>query len=424
MFFASRISFDLILRVLSIGLNFYIVSFTFKYLNNNDYSIWVIVLTILQWIVVFDFGLGNTLRSKIPLLLSKQKILPVKLYIASSYCIITFISIFSIILYSVVLIFLSIHDWNSIGYLLILMLSLLSFFSIIKALSLIEHYTYINNLFYFILNVIFLIILRLHSENYKLYDMVLIYLLSMFVSYIFISIYINNKISYKFEVKYLKMLILNNKVYIYKLLSSSVSIFLFQLIMAIMYNSDLFVLKFYANNIDINDYFISYRGFSVLTLVSSILFAPIWNLTTAAKVDNNYLPIYKIIKMFFIVFILVSITSFFCVELTPYIYKIWISKQYTNHLNQYYFLLFFLLLVWNYFFSQILSGLGMFHYQTKIILFISIIKILMIVVIFSSVGYDFNIFMIICILSLLSISIIFTYKVFKEFRNERSDKFI
>ncbi len=63
------------------------------YFGSTDYGVWVLVFTLFQWVLLMDFGIQSTLKTKIPLLLHNNDIDSIKIYIRSTYKISFYIAI-------------------------------------------------------------------------------------------------------------------------------------------------------------------------------------------------------------------------------------------------------------------------------------------------------------------------------------------
>jgi O-antigen/teichoic acid export membrane protein len=55
--------------------------------DNTSYGAWLTIISVLNWILTFDFGFGNSLRNKLSEALSKRQMPLVKSYISSAYVI-------------------------------------------------------------------------------------------------------------------------------------------------------------------------------------------------------------------------------------------------------------------------------------------------------------------------------------------------
>jgi len=55
------------------------------YLGNDNYGVWVLVFTLFQWVLLMDFGIQSSLKTKIPVLQHENKIDLLKSYIKTTY---------------------------------------------------------------------------------------------------------------------------------------------------------------------------------------------------------------------------------------------------------------------------------------------------------------------------------------------------
>ena len=64
------------------------------YLGNGNYGLWVLVFTLFQLVLLMDFGIQSSLKTKIPVLIHEEKFEQIKSYIKSTYKISVYIAIF------------------------------------------------------------------------------------------------------------------------------------------------------------------------------------------------------------------------------------------------------------------------------------------------------------------------------------------
>ncbi|WP_339889646.1 oligosaccharide flippase family protein [uncultured Flavobacterium sp.] len=102
------------------------------FLGVEEYGLWVLIFTIFQWVLLMDFGIQSSLKTKIPVLLHENKLDLLKSYIKTTYKFSTYI-----------------------GFLIFVCFLIFSYLVDLKALLNIENHTrsFINKLF--ILNVSF-----------------------------------------------------------------------------------------------------------------------------------------------------------------------------------------------------------------------------------------------------------------------------
>lgn len=101
-----------LIKGLALLISFFTLPAYILYFNdNNVLGIWFTLLSIIQWILIFDLGLGNGLRNKIVPFIIAKDYQSIKKYISSSYFILGIISIIASLI-GLPLIFLL--DWNNI----------------------------------------------------------------------------------------------------------------------------------------------------------------------------------------------------------------------------------------------------------------------------------------------------------------------
>jgi O-antigen/teichoic acid export membrane protein len=76
------------------GLSLFVsIPLLIKYLSNENYGVWVLVFTLFQWVLLMDFGIQSSLKTKIPVLLHENKIDLLKSYIKTTYKISLYIAL-------------------------------------------------------------------------------------------------------------------------------------------------------------------------------------------------------------------------------------------------------------------------------------------------------------------------------------------
>lgn len=107
----KNISVSFLCKTLSLIISFLIVPLTLSYVSKLEYGIWMAISSIINWFVFFDIGLGNGLRNKLAEALAINDKKTAKIYISSSFAIITGIAI---ILFLGFLITANFISWNKV----------------------------------------------------------------------------------------------------------------------------------------------------------------------------------------------------------------------------------------------------------------------------------------------------------------------
>ena len=87
----KNIFLSFILQFISIGTNFLLVPLTLHYLDTERYGIWLTLSSIVSWISFLDIGLGNGLRNKFAEAVAKKELHLARMYVSSTYALLSVI---------------------------------------------------------------------------------------------------------------------------------------------------------------------------------------------------------------------------------------------------------------------------------------------------------------------------------------------
>ena len=88
----KNVLYALITKFISVLLSLLIVPITLSYINKEEYGIWMIIASIIIWLNLFDIGIANGLRNKLAEAVAVKNIKLARIYISSSFAVITLIS--------------------------------------------------------------------------------------------------------------------------------------------------------------------------------------------------------------------------------------------------------------------------------------------------------------------------------------------
>lgn len=355
-----------------------LVPLTLGYLNAYEYGIWITLSSILSWINSFDIGLGSGLRNKLAIAVAEGNKEKGRIYVSTTlYMLIILIAIIFIIS------MFAVHqvDWytllnadnSAVGNIKEVIIASLLFFSL-------------NFIMKFIGNVYQA--LQLPAVNYLItfgghfFSLVVIYILtktipgSLFwvaIAYSaappFIYMCCYPITFYKFypylapSPRYFK------KEYLKDLLSLSMSFFLLQVMGVVLFSlSNILISNMFGPD-QVTPYNIAYRYFSIVSMLFSLLLAPIWSATTDAYVKGDLEWISKCVIKLSKIMALLFMAILLMIVIAPLFYKIWVGTKVgipmllTIFTGAYMFVL-----LWSLTFSTILNGIGKLRIQIMVII--------------------------------------------------------
>jgi len=81
----KNVALSSIVKAINILLSFFTVPVTLKYLNQEEYGLWLTIYSIMTWLMYFDGGLGSGLRNKFTQAKAKNENYKIRSYISTSY---------------------------------------------------------------------------------------------------------------------------------------------------------------------------------------------------------------------------------------------------------------------------------------------------------------------------------------------------
>tara|TARA_B100000795_G_C22770294_1_gene427557 strand:- start:299 stop:1657 length:1359 start_codon:yes stop_codon:yes gene_type:complete len=400
--------------------------------NQIILGVWFTIISVLNWVLTFDLGIGNGLRNLIVNPLSNNDYNKVKEYISTAYVTIGAICLsLSFIFYFSV----KFLNWNEIlnissdlinsntltnSILLILLAVLLQLFlrlivSILYALQ----KTAISNSISLISNSLILIFLLTYKEedvSIALTSLSLVYIFAINIPLVIASLFV-------FVFTNLKKSRPNINFYRREYSSSIVKLGLMfltiQISLLIINSTNEFVIaKFYSPK-DVVSYQAYFKIFSAYLLFFSLLTIPIWSAITKAFEENRILwirKIYNYLNMVGILFIVLIVTTIFFFK---EIISIWIGTgiveiefSTTILVGVYYMIMIFI-----YSANCVANGISKLKPQLIINIFAAVLKIPLIIVL-SKYYEHWNIVIIVNIIIMFPALIIQPFQNKKELNNK------
>jgi O-antigen/teichoic acid export membrane protein len=359
-----------IFKGVSVILNLWQISLLYHLLNTTEFSIWVTIISITNWLLLFDIGIGNSLRNKVSLLIHTEKE-NIAFYISNAYTLTLFVVV---ILSAVNFLFYVFFDWNAFfntnkvtsktlgltTFWAVFAVTINQFFSLISQLYHSLQKSELASLHSVILNFCFSCFLFFYG-NYltNLFYLSFIYLLSIIISgiivtYIFFSRYSEFRPSLS-KVSLTAIIQLANLGFILLFIEIAPLI--------LNFSNNIFI----AKNIGIEfvgGVNIVFRIFFSITTTSWIIIVPFWAYTSEKMVKKEYDSIRNRLKKIQIVMVplsfLLIVVSYFFDE----IIYLWLRKRiHVDNQLLFYMSIFVLLSFWNTIYIFLFNGLNKYKYN-------------------------------------------------------------
>lgn len=345
-----------------------------KFFNNDEVlGLWYTILSLLNWILNFDLGIGNGLRNYLSSSLSLGNRGEVKKYISSAY-----FSIGAIVLLLSVAFPFAVHNVNLnsvfsispddvtpkalyisaiivfIGVMLQFWLKLIN--SVLYALQ----KSSVNNFLVLCTNVIILLFAMFYpsgSNSENIIIMAVVHAVAVALPLLVASgfVFLGN-LRYAFpRLKYV------SKPYIKKVLCLGGMFFFVQIAYMVIMSTNEFLITRTAGNSYNVDYQAYYKLFSLGSTVFALALTPIWSVITKAMAEGNYRWIRSTYKKFMAIAFLFCLGEFFIVAIMSPLMKIWLGKSGMPHISYPTGLLFALLgcaMIINSVLSSVANGIG------------------------------------------------------------------
>lgn len=362
-----------IIRGISIIISLLLVPLTINYISPELYGIWLTISSIISWIGFFDIGFGNGLRNKLAESLALGKFKQGKIYVSTTYFIISVIFIsLSIILYIVA----GYLNWSSIlninqefnGTLIIVTRIVIVAFSIQIILKLIQNVIQAYQLNALasamdaIGNLVALISIFIltNTMSPNLSWIALAFSLSpLLVLIIFSFIFYSKKFAdVSPNYKYIKLSCAKD---LFKL---GGNFFIIQIAVVVIYQTINIIITRICGPESVTIYNIAYKYLSVVLMVFTIIMAPMWSAFTDAFAKKDYVWMNNIYKKLLNLYWLSIIGLIVIVIISPIVYKLWIGDQVSISMTISILVAIYIAeMLWGTLHSSIINGVGKLKIQ-------------------------------------------------------------
>ncbi|MEO6489974.1 MAG: oligosaccharide flippase family protein, partial [Ferruginibacter sp.] len=362
-----------LIRGCGIAISLVLVPLTIHYVNPTQYGIWLTLSSIIGWFGFFDIGFGNGLRNKFAEAIAKGDHELARIYLSTTYAILT------LIIAAVLLLFFCINpflDWTKIlnspssmaRELSTLALIVFTFFCIQFVLQLVttiitanqqpakaSFFNFLGSLFS--LAVIF-ILTKTTSGN-------LIYLgLSLGITPVLVLgassawFYTHDYKKYAPALRFVKFSYARN------LMSLGVKFFMIQIAAIIFYETSNLIIAQLFGPAQVTSYNIAYKYFGMIPMVMGIVMMPFWSAFTEAWVNKDVVWINNTVQRLRKIWIAMSIVTIVMLIISGFIYRIWVGKDIVIPMSISAAMASYVIInAWNNIYSQFINGVGKIKMQ-------------------------------------------------------------
>jgi O-antigen/teichoic acid export membrane protein len=350
------------------------VPLTIHYINPSQYGIWLTLSSLIAWISFFDIGFTHGLRNKFAEAKAKGDITVARIYISTTYY---YIAIIFLILWVLLL---SVNHFISWHSLLNLPLEMESDVSRLAMLI----FSYFC--FQFVFRIINTILIAdqqpakasLLDMLGQLFSLAIIFVLTKLTSGSLLNLGLAVGVAPTLILVGANFFLFNTKYKAYKpslkfvqkeyakdIMRLGVKFFVLQIAAIIQFESSLFLIAHYFLPIEVTNYNIAYKYFSVLQMVFMILLSPLWSGVTEAYNSGDTAWIKNAVKKYLLLVIPFLITGLVMLAFSGRIYELWVGKN-VVHISftiSVLFLVFFSTGMFASIFVSIVNGIGALRLQ-------------------------------------------------------------
>ncbi|MCF7934125.1 MAG: hypothetical protein K9L73_04970 [Spirochaetia bacterium] len=351
-------------------ISFYITRLVFSYIGESSlYGVWLTIISILNWFNIVDFGIANGLRNNLADLLAKNRIQDAKAMVSTAYALLFKAVLAAIILISAVQLLI---DWNTalgvetsvlpgktVSLLFCIMIPaflLRLWLTTINAVAYARQDAELGMLVQLLSNVMILVMILTIPDiegGGSLLALGIIYS----GSYLLVGVSVNYLLFLRRYADIAPSIRCIRKAYYPALMGVSFKFFLIQAAGVIMFTTDNMIITQVLGASEVVSYQLTYKIFSLTTIVAGIILTPVWSAFTHAYAHNDVSFITKTLRrlisymvpLFFAVVVLILIS--------PGLIRLWIGAEIPIPLYLRLFTgLFVLVSTWNAIFAYFLNG--------------------------------------------------------------------
>ena len=348
-----------------------------KYFENQTIlGVWLTLLSVLNWVLSFDLGIGNGLRNHLTIAIAEKKNDDIKKYISSAYVMIGAFSLLIIVIGNIISPYI---NWNKVfsvsetyinggvmrkavqvvftGIMVEFFLRLIN--SILYALQMAS----VNNALSLISNIIVLFAINIMSHSNAENDLIRLSYINVLA--VNIPLILTTFLIFCFKLNDCKPKIqFYTKKYAKSILGIGMAFFILQFASILIGNTNEFLISHFCESADVVEYQPYYKITNVCITIVGLAMTPVWSAVTKGMAEKEYNWIKKMYIYLLGIAIMASLAMIMLVPIMPYIVRVWLGDGYIIK-TQYtiLFVIYSMLAIWNAVNSTIANGLAVLKAQ-------------------------------------------------------------
>lgn len=363
-----------------------IVRFSIQLVGEENYGIWLALLSFFTWFSAFEVGVSNSLRNSITLFFSEHKFERIRQLIHKGY------KTLFIIYFVLITILLTFSTQSDFSQLILPEVGEFQSFNLTFQLCLLVYFAHF--IFFFLHNTLLathhtkyiylvtaiqngLLLLGLVFCSYWDYTPTLMLFciwfsaLPLFV-WMFSSVYFYNTVYRKFNPSLSGIFNKNTKAF----QGMNGNFFIIQICTLILFSTDNVIIVNYIGSYEVTVYNVTFKYFNLLIILFNLVLLPYWASFTDAYGKGDKQWILKHIKKLMGFSLAIALLGVLMLLLSPWALKLWIGKDLVVSFALLLFMLLSVLLTaWNSIYAYFLNSVSRTQLQTRLLLFAALINI-------------------------------------------------
>tara|TARA_A100001035_G_scaffold119871_1_gene94211 strand:- start:11779 stop:13104 length:1326 start_codon:yes stop_codon:yes gene_type:complete len=332
-----NVKYNILLRIASVLINLALVPLTLNFLGVENYGIWLTIYSVIAWIHMFDFGLGNGLKLKLTEAFSKKRHNDIRKLISSAYITICSISAILVLLFLVFSLFIK---WDvffgiiettkfDVNFSVIILFISINFTFVFKLVGVIYaslQHPFIDSLIKCIAQFLFLLLVSLFiffNAPSLLVNIAFASTMPLVLIYVGLSLYFFLKKARFLMISKSSFCISSTK----SILRPGLSFFIIQLCFIILHSTDNLIIINLIDASSVTNYNIAYKYFGLPFHFFTLYISTHWPVFIAAINEKKSKFIVNKIKLFKKIFVLLLICFIFMYYMYDFVVSIWINNK-------------------------------------------------------------------------------------------------